>query len=55
MNGNLRSRKQKQGFIEKYTLCYYLILFLTILSGCLSIVYQQLVILLGNVAKPDEE
>jgi len=51
----MQSRKQKHGFIEKYTLCYYLILFLTTLSACLSIVYQQLEILLGNAAKPAEE
>jgi uncharacterized MnhB-related membrane protein len=51
----MHSREQKQGSMEKYTLCYYLILFLTILSACLSIVYQQSEVLLGNVAKPAEE
>jgi hypothetical protein len=36
-------------------LCYYLILFLTKLPACLSNVYQQLEVLLGNVPKPAEE
>jgi uncharacterized MnhB-related membrane protein len=51
----MQSRTQKYGFTEKYTLCHYLILFLTILSACLSIVYHQLEIMSGNVAKPAEE
>jgi len=51
----MQSQKQKHGFIKKYTLCHHLILFLTILSACLSTVYHQLEILLRNVAKPAEE
>jgi hypothetical protein len=47
--------KAKTWLYEKYTLCHYLILFLTILSACLSIVYRQLEIMPGNVAKPAEE